>query len=251
MNAQRITKKTSVIGAAAVLAVCILAVGGLFAVRASSGSQAAASSDGVSATASSASGSSAKQSSTPSSNRDRDDVEVGGSGVSSSSIDSASVPAVPTDAVIVNDSSSTGTIERSVSSGSSESPSGGVESESDGSSVPSPAGVRASWGPVTPVGPGVVAPTLGGGPFITSPAWSCGSKIILSVTVTDPNGVASVWGSVYVNGAKQGFTMSSSGGNVWSTTILNGDAGAVTSLVVYAKDGAGNNESLAIGAICS
>ncbi len=92
---------------------------------------------------------------------------------------------------------------------------------------------------------------LDSGPSISSPSWWCGTKIIFSVTVTDPNGVVSVWGSYYVGGSKQSFTASNSSGNVWSTTIITGSDLSLTGLVVYAKDGSGNNANLAVGSICA
>lgn len=124
-------------------------------------------------------------------------------------------------------------------------------SASSSGSDPAPVGDRAEWGPVTPVGPGEIAPVLSGGPTITSPSWSCGTKVILTVTVSDPNGVARVWGSYYIGGSKQGFTSSNPSGNVWSTTILNGDELPITGLVVYAKDGVGTNANLSLATICA
>ena len=115
----------------------------------------------------------------------------------------------------------------------------------------SPTGDRASWGPVTTVSPVADIPLLDRGPTLSSPTWSCGSKIIFSVTATDPNGVVSVWGSYYVGGTKQSFTSSNASGNVWSTTIIAGSGVPVTGLVVYAKDGAGNNAYLAVGTLCA
>lgn len=126
---------------------------------------------------------------------------------------------------------------------------GGSASSSD--SDPAPVGDPAEWGPVTPAGPGEIAPVLIGGPTITSPSWSCGTKVILRVTVEDPNGVARVWGSYYIGGSKQGFTASNSSGYVWSTTILNGDELPITGLVVYAKDGLGTNANLSLATICN
>lgn len=129
-------------------------------------------------------------------------------------------------------------------------PAGGSPSSSGASPV-SPAGDRASWGPVTTVSPVADIPLLDLGPTLSSPIWSCGSKIIFSVTATDPNGVVSVWGSYYVGGTKQSFTSSNASGNVWSTTIIAGSGVPVTGLVVYAKDGAGNNANLAVGTLCA
>lgn len=139
-----------------------------------------------------------------------------------------------------------------VSSGASSetTPTDEPASDSGSSSPVAPVGDRAVWGPVTPVGPGVVGPTLSGGPTISSPTWSCGSKIILSVTATDPNGVARVWGSYYVAGSKFSFTSSNASGTTWSTTIIAG-SDPVTSLVVWAQDTRGENSSLAIGTLCA
>lgn len=126
----------------------------------------------------------------------------------------------------------------------------GEVSSSEPTDPPAPVEDRAVWTPVTPIQPEEEFPLLNGGPILSSPTWSCGSKIIFSVTAVDPNAVVRVWGSYYVGRSKTSFNSSNSSGNIWSTTIFSG-ADPVTSLVVYAKDGAGNSTTLAVGSLCA
>ena len=131
---------------------------------------------------------------------------------------------------------------------SSETPETGSSSTGGTSSPSSDRGV---WGPAVPIVPDGGVAWFAAGPTLSSPIWTCGSKVIVSITAEDPNGVVSVWGSYYIDGSKHSFTAATPGSNVWSATILNWSFRPVTGLVVYAKDGLGNNSSLSVATLCA
>ena len=244
--------RTLIITAVAVVLVGALALGGFILTRGSSDSQASGQERSVSSSVRGGRSNTTNPVVSDRTEGSNGSVSIEGVSDAASSVTDEPAPG----SASTSGSASTGTSESSSASsgtaGSAEGAgsAGSGSSSSGGGSPVSPVGDRATWGPVTGVSPVIDFPMLDSGPSISSPTWSCGSKIIFSVTVTDPNGVVNVWGSYYVGGSKQSFTASNSSGNVWSTTIITGSGLPLNSLVVYAKDGAGNNANLAVGTVC-
>ncbi len=121
---------------------------------------------------------------------------------------------------------------------------------SDGSSAKAPAAPAAAVAPVAP--PAAVAPVappaavapVGDhtGPTFGGVGAGCGVKTIFSITVSDPSGVAAVWGNYYNDaGVKTGFTMGPGQNGYWVVSIFDTDLDGFDSIYVGASDSAGNS----------
>ena len=139
---------------------------------------------------------------------------------------------------------------------------------SDGSSAKAPAAPAAAVAPVTPPAavapvapPAAVAPVappaavapVGDhtGPTFGGVGAGCGVKTIFSITVSDPSGVAAVWGNYYNDaGVKTGFTMGPGQNGYWVVSIFDTDLDGFDSIYVAASDSAGNTSSTRVSGLC-
>ncbi|CAB4720301.1 unannotated protein [freshwater metagenome] len=130
---------------------------------------------------------------------------------------------------------------------------------SDGSSAKAPAAPAAAVAPVAP--PAAVAPVappaavapVGDhtGPTFGGVGVGCGVKTIFSITVSDPSGVAAVWGNYYNDaGVKTGFTMGPGQNGYWVVSIFDTDLDGFDSIYVAASDSAGNTSSTRVSGLC-
>ncbi len=130
---------------------------------------------------------------------------------------------------------------------------------SDGSSTKAPAAPAAAVAPVAP--PAAVAPVappaavapVGDhtGPTFGGVGAGCGVKTIFSITVSDPSGVAAVWGNYYNDaGVKTGFTMGPGQNGYWVVSIFDTDLDGFDSIYVAASDSAGNTSSTRVSGLC-
>ena len=139
---------------------------------------------------------------------------------------------------------------------------------SDGSSAKAPAAPAAAVAPVTPPAavapvapPAAVAPVappaavapVGDhtGPTFGGVGAGCGVKTIFSITVSDPSGVAAVWGNYYNDaGVKTGFTMGPGQNGYWVVSIFDTDLDGFDSIYVGASDSAGNSAFTRVNGLC-
>ena len=130
---------------------------------------------------------------------------------------------------------------------------------SDGSSTKAPAAPAAAVAPVAP--PAAVAPVappaavapVGDhtGPTFGGVGAGCGVKTIFSITVSDPSGVAAVWGSYYNDaGVKTGFTMGPGQNGYWVVSIFDTNLDGFDSIYVGARDSAGNSAFTRVNGLC-
>ena len=130
---------------------------------------------------------------------------------------------------------------------------------SDGSSTKALAAPAAAVAPVAP--PAAVAPVappaavapVGDhtGPTFGGVGAGCGVKTIFSITVSDPSGVAAVWGNYYNDaGVKTGFTMGPGQNGYWVVSIFDTDLDGFDSIYVAASDSAGNTSSTRVSGLC-
>jgi hypothetical protein len=130
---------------------------------------------------------------------------------------------------------------------------------SDGSSAKAPAAPAAAVAPVAP--PAAVAPVappaavapVGDhtGPTFGGVGAGCGVKTIFSITVSDPSGVAAVWGNYYNDaGVKTGFTMGPGQNGYWVVSIFDTDLDGFDSIYVGARDSAGNSAFTRVSGLC-
>ena len=121
---------------------------------------------------------------------------------------------------------------------------------SDGSSAKAPAAPAAAVAPVAP--PAAVAPVGDHtGPTFGGVGAGCGVKTIFSITVSDPSGVAAVWGNYYNDaGVKTGFTMGPGQNGYWVVSIFDTDLDGFDSIYVAASDSAGNTSSTRVSGLC-
>ena len=130
---------------------------------------------------------------------------------------------------------------------------------SDVSSTKAPAAPAAAVAPVAP--PAAVAPVappaavapVGDhtGPTFGGVGAGCGVKTIFSITVSDPSGVAAVWGNYYNDaGVKTGFTMGPGQNGYWVVSIFDTDLDGFDSIYVAASDSAGNTSSTRVSGLC-
>ena len=130
---------------------------------------------------------------------------------------------------------------------------------SDGSSAKAPAAPAAAVAPVAP--PAAVAPVappaavapVGDhtGPTFGGVSAGCGVKTIFSITVSDPSGVAAVWGNYYNDaGVKTGFTMGPGQNGYWVVSIFDTDLDGFDSIYVGARDSAGNSAFTRVNGLC-
>jgi hypothetical protein len=130
---------------------------------------------------------------------------------------------------------------------------------SDGSSTKAPAAPAAAVAPVAP--PAAVAPVappaavapVGDhtGPTFGGVGAGCGVKTIFSITVSDPSGVAAVWGNYYNDaGVKTGFTMGPGQNGYWVVSIFDTDLDGFDSIYVGARDSAGNSAFTRVNGLC-
>ena len=130
---------------------------------------------------------------------------------------------------------------------------------SDGSIAKAPAAPAAAVAPVAP--PAAVAPVappaavapVGDhtGPTFGGVGAGCGVKTIFSITVSDPSGVAAVWGNYYNDaGVKTGFTMGPGQNGYWVVSIFDTDLDGFDSIYVAASDSAGNTSSTRVSGLC-
>ncbi len=130
---------------------------------------------------------------------------------------------------------------------------------SDGSSAKAPAAPAAAVAPVAP--PAAVAPVappaavapVGDhtGPTFGGVGAGCGVKTIFSITVSDPSGVAAVWGNYYNDaGVKTGFTMGPGQNGYWVVSIFDTDLDGFDSIYVGASDSAGNSAFTRVNGLC-
>lgn len=130
---------------------------------------------------------------------------------------------------------------------------------SDGSSAKAPAAPAAAVAPVTP--PAAVAPVAppaavapvgdNTGPTFGGVGAGCGVKTIFSITVSDPSGVAAVWGNYYNDaGVKTGFTMGPGQNGYWVVSIFDTDLDGFDSIYVGARDSAGNSAFTRVNGLC-
>ena len=131
---------------------------------------------------------------------------------------------------------------------------------SDGSSAKAPAAPAAAVAPVTP--PAAVAPVAAPpaavapvgdhtGPTFGGVGAGCGVKTIFSITVSDPSGVAAVWGNYYNDaGVKTGFTMGPGQNGYWVVSIFDTDLDGFDSIYVGASDSAGNSAFTRVNGLC-
>ena len=130
---------------------------------------------------------------------------------------------------------------------------------SDGSSTKAPAAPAAAVAPVAP--PAAVAPVappaavapVGDhtGPTFGGVGAGCGVKTLFSITVSDPSGVAAVWGNYYNDaGVKTGFTMGPGQNGYWVVSIFDTDLDGFDSIYVAASDSAGNTSSTRVSGLC-
>ena len=130
---------------------------------------------------------------------------------------------------------------------------------SDGSSAKAPAAPAAAVAPVAP--PAAVAPVappaavapVGDhtGPTFGGVGAGCGVKTIFSITVSDPSGVAAVWGNYYNDaGVKTGFTMGPGQNGYWVVSIFDTDLDGFDSIYVGASDSAGNSAFTRVSGLC-
>ena len=130
---------------------------------------------------------------------------------------------------------------------------------SDGSSTKAPAAPAAAVAPVAP--PAAVAPVappaavapVGDhtGPTFGGVGAGCGVKTIFSITVSDPSGVAAVWGNYYNDaGVKTGFTMGPGQNGYWVVSIFDTDLDGFDSIYVGASDSAGNSAFTRVNGLC-
>jgi hypothetical protein len=131
---------------------------------------------------------------------------------------------------------------------------------SDGSSAKAPAAPAAAVAPVAP--PAAVAPVAAPpaavapvgdhtGPTFGGVGAGCGVKTIFSITVSDPSGVAAVWGNYYNDaGVKTGFTMGPGQNGYWVVSIFDTDLDGFDSIYVGASDSAGNSAFTRVNGLC-
>lgn len=121
---------------------------------------------------------------------------------------------------------------------------------SDGSSAKAPAAPAAAVAPVAP--PAAVAPVGDHtGPTFGGVGAGCGVKTIFSITVSDPSGVAAVWGNYYNDaGVKTGFTMGPGQNGYWVVSIFDTDLDGFDSIYVGARDSAGNSAFTRVNGLC-
>lgn len=121
---------------------------------------------------------------------------------------------------------------------------------SDGSSAKAPAAPAAAVAPVAP--PAAVAPVGDHtGPTFGGVGAGCGVKTIFSITVSDPSGVAAVWGNYYNDaGVKTGFTMGPGQNGYWVVSIFDTDLDGFDSIYVGASDSAGNSAFTRVNGLC-
>ena len=130
---------------------------------------------------------------------------------------------------------------------------------SDGSSAKAPAAPAAAVAPVAP--PAAVAPVappaavapVGDhtGPTFGGVGAGCGVKTIFSITVSDPSGVAAVWGNYYNDaGVKTGFTMGPGQNGYWVVSIFDTNLDGFDSIYVGARDSAGNSAFTRVNGLC-
>lgn len=131
---------------------------------------------------------------------------------------------------------------------------------SDGSSAKAPAAPPAAVAPVAP--PAAVAPVAAPpaavapvgdhtGPTFGGVSAGCGAQTTFSITVSDPSGVAAVWGSYYNDaGVKTGFTMGPGQNGYWVVSIFDTDLDGFDSIYVGARDSAGNSAFTRVNGLC-
>ena len=98
-----------------------------------------------------------------------------------------------------------------------------------------------------------VVPPVGDhtGPTFGGVGAGCGVKTIFSITVSDPSGVAAVWGNYYNDaGVKTGFTMGPGQNGYWVVSIFDTDLDGFDSIYVAASDSAGNTSSTRVSGLC-
>lgn len=131
---------------------------------------------------------------------------------------------------------------------------------SDGSSAKAPAAPPAAVAPVAPAAavapvaapPAAVAPVGDHtGPTFGGVSAGCGAQTTFSITVSDPSGVAAVWGSYYNDaGVKTGFTMGPGQNGYWVVSIFDTDLDGFDSIYVGARDSAGNSAFTRVNGLC-
>lgn len=121
---------------------------------------------------------------------------------------------------------------------------------SDDSSAKAPAAPAAAIAPVAP--PAAVAPVGDHtGPTFGGVGAVCGVRTIFSITVSDPSGVAAVWGNYYNDeGIKTGFTMGPDKNGYWTVSIFDTDLDGFDSIYVGARDSAGNSAFTRVNGLC-
>ena len=122
---------------------------------------------------------------------------------------------------------------------------------SDGSSAKAPAAPPAAVAPVA-APPAAVAPVGDHtGPTFGGVSAGCGAQTTFSITVSDPSGVAAVWGSYYNDaGVKTGFTMGPGQNGYWVVSIFDTDLDGFDSIYVGARDSAGNSAFTRVNGLC-
>ena len=122
---------------------------------------------------------------------------------------------------------------------------------SDGSSAKAPAAPPAAVAPVA-APPAAVAPVGDHtGPTFGGVSAGCGAKTTFSITVSDPSGVAAVWGSYYNDaGVKTGFTMGPGQNGYWVVSIFDTDLDGFDSIYVGARDSADNRAFTRVNGLC-
>jgi hypothetical protein len=132
---------------------------------------------------------------------------------------------------------------------------------SDGSSAKAPAAPPAAVAPVA-APPAAVAPVAAPpaavapvgdhtGPTFGGVSAGCGAKTTFSITVSDPSGVAAVWGSYYNDaGVKTGFTMGPGQNGYWVVSIFDTNLDGFDSIYVGARDSADNRAFTRVNGLC-
>lgn len=122
---------------------------------------------------------------------------------------------------------------------------------SDGSSAKAPAAPPAAVAPVA-APPAAVAPVGDHtGPTFGGVSAGCGAQTTFSITVSDPSGVAAVWGSYYNDaGVKTGFTMGPGQNGYWVVSIFDTDLDGFDSIYVGARDSADNRAFTRVNGLC-
>ena len=122
---------------------------------------------------------------------------------------------------------------------------------SDGLTAKAPAAPPAAVAPVA-APPAAVAPVGDHtGPTFGGVGAGCGAKTTFSITVSDPSGVAAVWGNYYNDaGVKTGFTMGPGQNGYWVVSIFDTDLDGFDSIYVGARDSADNRAFTRVNGLC-